>query len=84
MMPSTSTSLLEQAIQRILELSADVQIKRRGTSKYSLEFHNHSVAIAAYGEALAVLTTLQQQEECSAYLGLVGTLDAVLETRAVA
>jgi hypothetical protein len=84
MMPSTSTSLLEQAIQRILELSADLQIKRRGTSKYSLEFHNHGVTIAAYGEALAVLTALQQQEECCAYLGLVGSPDAALEARAVA
>jgi len=77
-------SLLDRAIARILELSADLQIKRRGTAKYSLEYYDHGVTIAAYGEALAVLTALQQQEECSAYFGLVGSLDTVSETRAIA
>ncbi len=52
-----------EAIERILELSADLQIRRRATSKYSLAFHDFSVAIGAYGEALAALTALQQQEE---------------------
>ena len=79
-----SASLLDRAIARILELSADLQIKRRGTAKYSLEYHDHGVTIAAYGEALAVLTALQQQEECSAYFGLAGSLDTVSETRAIA
>ncbi len=81
MMPSTS--LLEQAIERIVELSADLQIKRRGTAKYSLEFHDYSVTIAAYGETLVVLTTLQQREEGAAYFGIVGPLDMALETRAI-
>lgn len=80
MMPSTS--LLDRAIARILELSADLQIKRRGSTKYSLEYHDHSVTIAAYGDALAVLTAVQQQEECSDYFGLVGLLDTAAETRA--
>jgi hypothetical protein len=82
MMPSTSQ--LEQAIERIVELSADLQIKRRGTAKYSLEFHDYSVTIAAHGEALAVLTALQRNEEGSAYFGIVGPLDLALEARASA
>lgn len=82
MMPSASQ--LERAIERIVELSADLQIKRRGTAKYSLEFHDYSVTIAAYGEALAVLTALQRNEEGSAYLGIVGLLDMALEARASA
>ena len=79
-----STSFLERAIARIVELSADSQIKRRRTMKYSLEYHDHGMTIAAYGEVLAVLTALQQQEECSAYFGLVGSLDPAPETRAIA
>ena len=82
MMPSAS--LLERAVARIVELSADLQIKRRGIAKDSLEFHDYSVTIAAYGEALAVLTALQRQEECSTYFGIVGPLDMALETRAIA
>jgi len=82
MMPSAS--LLEKAIERVVELSADLQIKRRGIGKYSLEFHDCSVTIAAYGEALAVLTTLQQHEECFAYFGTARPLDMALETRAIA
>jgi hypothetical protein len=82
MMPSAS--LLDQAIARIVELSADLQIQRHGTAKYSLEFHDYSVTIAAYGKALAVLTALQRQEECSPCFGIVGPLDMALETRAIA
>jgi hypothetical protein len=82
MMPSAS--LLDPAIARIVELSADLQIKRRGTAKYSLEFHDYSVTITAYGKALAVLTALQQQEECSPCFGIAGPLDMTLETGAIA
>jgi hypothetical protein len=84
MQTSMQTSLLEKAIARILELSADLQIQRRATSRYSLAFHEHSVAIAAYGDALTVLTALQQQEECAASAGLLKSLGASLETRAIA
>ena len=52
-----------QAIERILELSADTQIARRITPKGSPAFHNLTGAIAAYGKALALLTALQQREE---------------------
>jgi hypothetical protein len=47
------------AIQRVLELSADAQITRRKTPKDSQAFHRLTGAIAAYGEALAILTALQ-------------------------
>ena len=53
----------EQAIERILELSADAQITRRMVAKDCLAYHNLTGAIAAYGKALALLTALQQREE---------------------
>ena len=46
-----------KGIARILELSADAQIQRRAASKNSRRFHNLTRAIAAYGEALALLAT---------------------------
>jgi hypothetical protein len=52
-----------QAIERVLELSADAQITRRKTAKDSPAFHTLTGAIAAYGKALALLTALQQREE---------------------
>ena len=52
-----------QAIERIIELSADAQIKRRMVAKESAVFHNLSGAIAAYGKALVLLTALQQRED---------------------
>ena len=52
-----------QAIERVLELSADAQITRRKTPKDSPAFHSLAGAIAAYGKALAILTALQQREE---------------------
>lgn len=82
MMPSPSC--LERAIERIVERSADLQIKRRGAMKHSVEFHDYGVTIAAYGEALAVLTALQEQEEYSANFGLLGSLSSPLDARTVA
>ena len=52
-----------QAIERILELSADAQIARRLMAKDSAAYHTLSGAIAAYGKALALLTALQRREE---------------------
>jgi hypothetical protein len=79
-----SSSFLDRAIERIVELSADLQIKRRGTPKYTLEFHDYSVTIAAYGEALRVLTALQPEEEYSANFGVLVALDSAVDTRAIA
>ncbi len=68
-MMKSNSGLASKAIERILELSADAQIRRRGTLKDSPEFHNLTGAIAAYGKALALLTTLQQREELYAMIG---------------
>ena len=61
--------LANKGIERILELSADAHIRRRGTVKDSPEFHNLTGAIAAYGKALALLTALQELEEFYAMIG---------------
>jgi len=61
--------LANRGIERVLELSADAHIRRRETVKDSPEFHNLTGAIAAYGQALALLTALQQLEEFYAMIG---------------
>ena len=78
-----SSSLVDKAVERILEMSADLQIARLATTKYSLAFHDYSVAIAAYGKVLELLVGLQQQEECSPNLGLLGALENSQGSRAV-
>jgi hypothetical protein len=62
-MRNSNTGHAAQAIERVLELSADAQITRRITPKDSPAFHSLTGAIAAYGKALAILTALQQREE---------------------
>lgn len=62
----------DQAIQRILELSADAQIERRRAARGSPEFHNLAGAIAAYGKALALLVAVQEREN----ILRIGTVDA--------
>jgi hypothetical protein len=59
----SNSSHAEQAIARIIELSAGAQITRRMVAKDSPAFHNLTGAITAYGKALALLTALQQREE---------------------
>jgi hypothetical protein len=72
----------DEVVQRILELSADLQIKRRATTKYSLEFHDYTVAIAAYGKVLEALTTVPQRKDCPAMSGSVTLLGASRELQA--
>jgi hypothetical protein len=73
----------DEVVQRILELSADLQIKRRATTRYSLEFHDYSVAIAAYGKVLEALTMVQpREEETPATTGLIGLLGISREPQA--
>ena len=68
-MMKANSGLANTGIERILELSADAHIQRRGTVKDSPEFHNLTGAIAAYGKALALLTALQELEEFYAMIG---------------
>jgi hypothetical protein len=62
-MKMSSSGQAGQAIELVLELSADAQITRRKTPKDSPAFHSLTGAIAAYGKALAILTALQKREE---------------------
>jgi hypothetical protein len=55
--------LANKGIQRILELSADAQIRRKWTAKDSPEFHKLTGEIAAYGKALALLIALERLEK---------------------
>lgn len=68
-MMKSGSGLAEKGIERVLELSADAQIKRREVAKDSAAFHNLTGAIAAYGKVLALLTSLQQCEEFYAIVG---------------
>jgi hypothetical protein len=62
-MKKSSSGQADQAIERVLELSADAQITRRKTPEDSPAFHSLTGAIAAYGKVLAILTALRQREE---------------------
>ena len=62
-MMKPNAGLANKGIERILELSADAHIRRRGTVPDSAEFHNLTGAIAAYGKTLALLRALQEREE---------------------
>jgi len=68
-MRKANMGLANRGIQRVLELSADAHIRRRETVQDSPEFHNLTGAIAAYGQALALLATMQQLEEFYAMFG---------------
>src|SRR6266851_3973726 len=56
------SSPVDKAIERILELSADAQIRRREIAKDSLAHYTVTETIAAYGKALALLTALHTIE----------------------
>jgi len=62
-MMKANLGLASKGIERILELSADAHIRRRGTVKDSAEYHHLTGAIAAYGKTLALLRALQEREE---------------------
>jgi hypothetical protein len=53
----------DNAIERILERSADAQITRRKAPKNSPAFHNLTEAIAAYGKALDLLSKLPRYRQ---------------------
>jgi hypothetical protein len=50
----------DNAIERILELSAEAHIKRREAAGDSPAFHNLTGAIVAYGKALGLLSKLKE------------------------
>ena len=51
----------DEAIDRILELSAEAQTKRREASENSPIFLKLTGAVLAYGEALGLLTKLRNE-----------------------
>ena len=65
----SNSGYARQAIERMIELSADAHITRRMTAKDSSSFHSLTGAILAYGKALALLTALQQREEFYTMVG---------------
>jgi len=71
-MMKANLGLANKGIERILELSADAHIRKRGTVNDSAEFHQLTGAIAAYGKALALLTALQELEE---FYAMIDPLD---------
>ena len=50
----------DSAIERILELSAEAQIKRREAAEDSPAFHKLTGAIVAYGKTLGLLSKLKE------------------------
>jgi hypothetical protein len=80
---TAAPAFADKAIAEILELSAELQIKKRATAQGSLAFRNFSVAIATYGKVLEVLTTLQHREEYAADLSLFSTMENLQGTRAI-
>jgi hypothetical protein len=62
-MRKSNSGYVGQAIERVLEFSAEAQIVRCKTGKDSAAFHRLTGAIAAYAKTLAILTALQQREE---------------------
>jgi hypothetical protein len=51
----------EDAIDRILELSAEAHTKRREAALNSTMFHKLTGAVLAYGQALDLLTKLRKE-----------------------
>jgi hypothetical protein len=56
-------SPVDKAIERILELSADAQIRRREIARESLAYYTLTETIAAYGKALALVIALQRSAQ---------------------
>ena len=63
-----SSGLTNLAIEGVLELSADAHVQRKSAARNSSDFHRLTGAIAAYGNALAILVSLQEREELCAMI----------------
>lgn len=61
--------LANEVIQRLLELSANAHIQRRGVATDSPVFHALTGEIAAYGKVLALLAALEAREEFDPIVG---------------
>jgi len=62
-MRKSNSGRASQAIEQVLEFSANAQRTRCKTPKASPAFHRLTGAIVAYGKTLGILTALQQREE---------------------
>jgi hypothetical protein len=69
MMKKLRSGPVDKAIERILELSADAQIRRREIVRNSVAYYTLIETIAAYGKALTLLTALQQRKELHTTVG---------------
>ena len=72
----SSSCQTDQLMERVLELSADAQIKRRQSERDSLTYLRLAGAVAAYGRVLRLLSKLQELQEAS-YLILGSTNTSV-------
>ena len=63
-----SSDLTNLAIEGVLELSANAHVQRKVAARNSSDFRRLTGAIAAYGNALAVLVALQEREEFHAMI----------------
>lgn len=68
-MVNPNARLANEIIDRILELSAVAHAQRREVAEDSPAFHSLTGAIEAYGKLLALLTSLQKQEEFDRIVG---------------
>lgn len=74
-----SSSLTDEAIERIVELSADAQIERRRIAKDCMAFRQLTGAITAYGKAIGILVAVREQEELWDILCTVSLLESAGE-----
>ena len=72
------SGVANEAIEQVLELSADAQIERRRTTNDSPAFYALTGAILAYGKALTLLVALQEQEELYAILAQLSLRESVI------
>jgi hypothetical protein len=56
----------DDAIDRILELSAEAHTKKRQAAENSTAFHKLTGAVLAYGQALDLLTRLRKERNWKA------------------
>ena len=68
----------EDAIDRILELSAEAQTRRREAPENSSAFHKLTGAVLAYGQALDLLTKLRKDPTGSRVLHFMRSMSGFL------